>query len=125
MSEDGMAIKVARFRHARDRSELARLMLDWEDLRRRLDDLGAVIEASVLELGETVTTGNVRASYSAGRKRYDYKAACGDEPDPYLVEQFSTKKIDWRKLALDGIGLDKDEIPHTQSEPSVSLKLED
>ena len=113
------------FKPKLDRSALARLMLDWEHLRRRLDDIEAAIEASVLELGETVTTGNVRASYSAGRKRYDYKAACGDEPDPYLVEQFSTKKIDWRKLALDGIGLDKDEIPYTQSEPSVSLKLED
>jgi len=108
-----------------DKSYLARLMLEWEQKKRKLEELEAAITDTVLQLEESQEVGNVKATYYSGRKRYDYEIACGDDPDPYLVKQFTESKVNWRKLALDGIGLSKDEIPFTKSDPSVSLRITD
>lgn len=104
-----------------DSSELALKMLEWEKAKIALDILSAEIVVGVLAVGKTQTVGNVRASYSKGRKRYDYKtpgrsatvdtiAAYTMVPDP---------KTNWRAVCADA-GFD---APFTQSEPSVSLKL--
>ena len=58
-----------------DNSQLAARMLDWEIMQRRADELRAEIEAAVLALGKTQTVGNVRATFSAGRRTFDYEAA--------------------------------------------------
>ena len=58
-----------------DNSQLAALMLQWEQVQRQADALRAQIEAAVLSLGKTQTVGNVRATFSAGRRTFDYQAA--------------------------------------------------
>jgi hypothetical protein len=50
-------------------------MLDYEAMQRRADAIRAEIEAAVLALGKTQTVGNVRATFSAGRRTFDYQAA--------------------------------------------------
>ncbi len=57
-------------------SMLARLMLEWETKRQDLDDLEDAIKDLVLHLGETQTTGNVRATYNNPRNSYDYEGPC-------------------------------------------------
>lgn len=59
-------------------TELATRMLEWETTQRAADALRAEIEAAVLEVGKTQTVGNVRATYSAGRRTFDYRAAVED-----------------------------------------------
>jgi hypothetical protein len=108
----------------RDRSELASLMLEWERAQRRADELRATIEGAVVQIGETVEVGNVRATYSNPRKRYDYEAVGADAPET-LVQQYTSTvtKTDWRKLVLDGMGIGQDLVPYSQGSPSVNLKM--
>lgn len=107
-----------------DARELAMAMLDYEKAQRKADELRAQVEAAVLEIGETQQVGNVKATYRNGRKSYDYKAAVKDDPGDIVLEYTETKtRVDWRALVLDGLGINKDEIPFTQSDPSVSVKI--
>ena len=107
-----------------DASELAQAMLRWETVQREADALRSEIEAAVLELGSTQTVGNVKASYSNGRKSYDYRTALSfaDEATlmPWTKEIPATVSIDYR-AACKGLGIE--DVPFTQSEPSVSVKL--
>lgn len=108
-----------------DQSKLAQKMLEWETLVRQLDVLGAEIEDAVLELGETVDAGNVRASYSGGRKKYHYEEAGSDAP--YSVINLHTtlqQKVDWKKVCIMA-GYQAEDIPFTQSNPNVTLKLKE
>jgi len=74
-----------------------------------------------LQLGQTQTVGNVRATYSAGRKTYDYQEAMSKLDIPsYALDAFQEIKTDWR-AACKAFGVE--DIPFTQSEPSVSIKL--
>jgi hypothetical protein len=103
-------------------SDLAARMLEWEETQRKADALRSEIEAVVLEMGKTQTVGNVRASYSAGRKSYDYEQGWrlhgyGTGID---IEQFRQVKYDY-SAACKAAGIDV--VPYTQSEPSVSVKL--
>lgn len=106
-----------------DMSQLAALMLEYEQVQRKADAMKAEIEAAVLEIGKTQTVGNVRASYSGGRKSYNYEAAARDVP-PALIEANTKTRvsIDWRQVCVDA-EIPKDLIPFTQSAPSVSVKL--
>ena len=99
-----------------DMRKLAEIMLEYEDHQRKEE-----IEKAVLGLGKSQVVGNVKATYYNGRKRYDYK---DDNVDPELVEQFTEPKTDWRKLVLEGLGVPKDDIPYSQSDPSVSVRIE-
>jgi len=56
-------------------SELAAKMLQWEEMQKAADELKSEIEAAVLEIGKTQNVGNVRASYSKGRKSVNYQKA--------------------------------------------------
>lgn len=58
-----------------DNSQLAALMLEWEATQRKADEMATQIKAAVLTLGRTQTVGNVRATFSAGRRTFDYRAA--------------------------------------------------
>ena len=106
-----------------DKADLARTMLRWESMKRVLDSLEAQIQASVLELGKTQNVGNVRASYSKGRKSYDYEAAAKplDPPDS-LLDACTKFSIDWRRVC-NCMHIAREEIPFTQSDPSVTVKL--
>jgi len=113
-------------------SALAEMMLRWEKQRRLLDELEEAITEGVMELGKTQTVGNVRASYSAGRKSYDYQAGALsvivlDTPGSQnLIGRFTSPSVDWRgvcaELERDG-EFGPDGIPFRQSGPSVSIKL--
>jgi len=104
-----------------DASELAKQMLRWEQVRRQLDEIEAAIKDSVLEIGKTQTVGNVRASYSKGRKTYDYKTAIdGRNFESDALVPFETVEVDYR-AACKALGVD--DVPFTQSAPSVSVKL--
>ena len=107
-------------------SELAMKMLEWERVKRQLDEIEDEIETTVLEIGKTQTVGNVRATYSAGRKTYDYKAIA--EAHPMVSEStiglFSKAivAVDWRGVC-EHIGIEPDDVPFTKSAPGVSVKL--
>lgn len=113
-------------------SELAASMLKWEKDRRELDILEADIKAAVLRLGGTQTVGSVRASYSRGRKSYDYVAvyndviSTGSADDVVKLQalriEHSATKTNWRAVCKSA-GID--DVPFTQGDPSVSLKLID
>ena len=109
-----------------DKSELAKLMLQWETAQARADEIKAAIVDAVMELQETQSAGNVRATYSGGRKTYDYQAVGSDAPAA-LVKAYTTEKVvvntDYRKLVLDGMKVEQAQVPFTQSEPSVTVKL--
>jgi hypothetical protein len=100
-------------------TELAHAMLEWETTQRKADELAETIKAAVLEVGKTQTVGNVRASYSAGRKSYNYREAWDIEFDELPEEQFMVVSYDYNAACKDA-GI---EVPFTQSDPSVSIKL--
>ena len=106
-------------------SDLAARMLEWEETQRKADALRSEIEAAVLEIGKTQTVGNVRASYSEGRKSFDYGAAVmaavnAGAIEPGAVQGYRTVSFDYRMMCKD---LSIVDVPYTQSEPSVSVKL--
>ena len=105
-----------------DPSALAKMMLDWELLRLKLDKLEAQIKYGVLELGKTQTVGNVRATYSRGRRTYDYRAAidAAGYDSPSQLAPWRKVTYDYRQACKE---LKIDDIPFTQGEPSVSVKL--
>lgn len=105
-----------------DLSSLAQTMLQWERAKKQLDDIETAIQDAVLQIGKTQTVGNVRASYSKGRKSYDYQAAADGHPmvSSATIELFTTPKVDWRGICK-RVGID--DVPFTQSEPNVSVKL--
>lgn len=104
-------------------SELAQRMLEWERVKAELDALTTEIEDAVMDLGETQTVGKVRASYSGGRKTYDYETA-GQNAPPSIIEDFTeevtTIKTDWRSICKKA-GIE--DVPFRQSDPSVRVKL--
>ncbi len=108
-----------------DLSFLAAQMLQWERLRYQLDELEAEIKTAVLKLGRTQTVGNVRATYSNGRKTYDYRSAAETALDsglPAATVAFAAhEKTTYDYLAICK-ELDLTDLPFTQGQPSVSIK---
>jgi len=89
-----------------DMSELAATMLQWEQTQRQADALKELITATVLDIGKTQNAGNVRASYSKGRKSYDYEASiktaeAAGRLEPGCLAPFETYGVDY-KAAVDG-----------------------
>jgi len=128
-------------------SRLAAMMLDWEVCQLKADELKTRIEAEVLAIGKTQTVGNVRATYSAGRRAfdytegwrahgygtgvdiekfkdvtYDYETAWEDEHEYPPGEEYQRIIYDYR-AAVKAAGIVDTDIPCTQSPPSVNLKL--
>lgn len=80
-------------------SNLASLMLDYEAMQRRADALRTEIEAAVLALGKTQTVGNVRATFTAGRRTFDYRAAVATaELEPGQLAPFESLKVDYYEV---------------------------
>lgn len=100
--------------------ELAKAMLEWGDAKLRLSEMEAEIKSAVLELGKTQTVGNVRASYSRGRKSYRYQESVEREQltDEELAP-FQSIKTDYR-AACKALNI---ETECTQGDPSVKVKL--
>lgn len=135
-----------------DNSQLAATMLEWEATQRKADALAETIKGAVLTIGKTQVVGNVRATFSAGRRTFDYEAAVGIAIETGAIsladiEPWETLDIDYFAVVesavagglLSGEYLDtytrikvdyagaakafKLDAPFTQSEPSVMIKL--
>lgn len=105
-------------------SVLAKKMLLWEELVIELNALTAEIEGAVLEIGKTQKVGNVSASYSGGRKTYDYNLAIAEalsdgRLDGPELDPFERISIDYRSACKE-LSID---APFTKSEPKVMVKL--
>jgi len=88
-------------------SQLAKVMLLWEEKQREADMMKAWIEQQGLILQDTVTVGYVRVTYSQPRKSYDYETPCRalleDDEHGFWVEkamrEHTKEVIDWRKVS--------------------------
>lgn len=106
-------------------SELATKMLEWESLYLQLKKLEDEISDGVLEIGKTQTVGNVRATFSNGRKEYLYEEAYNKSGivAPQEVMNAHTKiSYDWRSICS-ALGIDATNYFIQKSGPSVSIKL--
>jgi hypothetical protein len=63
-----------------DKQTIAQQLLEWREFQAKADALKEQITSAVLELGETVQAGDVRATYNKGRTTYDYKLAVEEIP---------------------------------------------
>lgn len=81
-------------------SELAMKMLEWELKRMELDELETEISSAILDLKETQTIGNVRATFNNGRKEYDYETP-GSQASLDIIDLYTEEEewIDWEGLA--------------------------
>lgn len=118
-----------------DATELAMRMLTWEKAQRNADKLKAEIMEAVMELGKTQTVGHVRATYSAGRKSYNYEegwrsawatAEATEDLDQMaklndVAANNTAPATDWRTACSEA----NIEAPFKQGAPSVSVKLLD
>ena len=105
-----------------DMSKLAEKMLEWEKAKCHLAQIEEEIQTVVLAIGKTQTVGNVRASYSGGRKSYDYESAGRAAPQPVIDEHTTVTtitKIDWRAICK----YTEAEVPYRQSPPGVTVKI--
>ena len=104
---------------------LKQKMEQWRDLQTQADALAEEIKAEVFELRQTIKADGVVATYSKGRGSYDYEAlAMSLEPDDYIVERYTVKRVDWRKVVEDiGATDDLKAKFYTPGKPYVSLKL--
>ena len=96
-------------------SELAIKMLQWEEMKRKLDELEDELKEAVLELGKTQTVGSVRATYSKGRSTYDYETP-GNQASQKIVAQHSHTEleIDWMAVAKEAQYTTEHREKHTE-----------
>jgi hypothetical protein len=107
-----------------DMSILAKKMLEYERVQRQADALKHRIEEAVMDLGKSQTVGNVKATFRNGRKSYDYEAIGSTaKREQIMARTKMVAKTDWRKLVLEDLGIEQDDVPFTQGDPSVSVKL--
>ena len=109
-----------------DMSTLAAKMLEWEKIKGQLDALTKEIQGAVMEIKTTHNVGNVRATYSQGRKSYEYSTAIlraqitTEQLKPFTKTIPATSVVDFRTACKE---LKIEDIPFTQPEPSVTVKL--
>lgn len=109
-----------------DMSTLAAKMLEWEKIKGQLNALTKEIQGAVMEIKTTQNVGNVRATYSQGRKSYEYSTAIlkaqisTEQLKPFTKNIPATSVVDFRTACKE---LKIEDIPFTQPEASVSVKL--
>jgi len=104
-----------------DKSDLAKLMLEWEEAQKKADELKANIVDAIFVTKKTEVAGNVTASYFGGKRTFEYESVARKHPG-FKRDMTRTyiKKVDWKKIC-EILGIK--EIPFTKSAPSVSLKI--
>ena len=111
-----------------DSKELAHKMLEWGALMEAAEARKQEIIEAVLEIGKTVTNGNVRATYSNPRKTYQSweEAVLEKETEnngfPYADYEIKTVTVDWQKLATD-YKIERKAWVDETAKPSVTLKI--
>lgn len=114
-----------------DKNRLAHMMLRWADQKDEIEALEWEIKQAVMDLKETVITGEVRARYNSPRQTFDYQKAAEDyleiDSNHYTqaVEDRTTviEKINWKAIC-DDENIEQTNIPVELGEPSVTLKLD-
>ena len=108
-------------------TDLKEKMAEWRKLQLQADRLADEIKQEVLQLGVTIKTDGVVASYSKGRGRYNYQPMVAElRPPTSLIEKFTKPKIDWRKIAEAMQPTDDvKERYYSPGSPSVALKLKE
>lgn len=113
-----------------DKNILAGLMLEWAKHKEQLTYIEDEIKQTVLALGETTVAGNVRATYNKGKRSWDYKMGVKMfMPEDYALDEAilqrtkTVRTIDWKGICYDE-NIDKDDIPYTQADPSVTIKVD-
>lgn len=91
-------------------------------LRMDADELEAEIRKEVAEMASTVEIDGIKATYSEGRKTYKYEDAGKAHADEHIICKHTKPVTDWRAVCKDA-GLIN--VPFTQGEPSVSIKISD
>ena len=82
-----------------DPLRLAELLVEYEKLHRRMQEIEAEVEPFVMGTKETQKIGNVTAKYSTGRTSYDYEGAGQDAPKEVIADNTQIiKKVDWRAV---------------------------
>jgi len=105
-----------------DSSELAKLLLEWEELEKQQAIIAEAVEKEVLKLGKTFRVGNVSASYTNPRKKYDYETGAMEHPHytEELNKHYEKVTIDWRGMCKE-LGA---KAPYEmQGEPKVTIKI--
>lgn len=103
-------------------TELARLLLLWEDKKEELAEIEQRIQTEVMALQKSFTVGNITAKYSGGRKTFDYEAAA-QGVDPEIISRHTTTpdpKTDWKSVCAEA---EIELVPFKQTGPSVSIKI--
>jgi len=109
-----------------DKREFAKKMLEWSDLREKMDDLEATITAEVMRLGKTVDIGYTSAVYSAGRTTYGWEQVAMEQgATEAVIEKYTTAKLTtatkWSEVCKEMEITDPPVIK--AGTPSVTLKL--
>lgn len=108
-----------------DKQEIAQKLLEWKQLQEKVDSLKEQITQAILELGESVQAGDVRAAYNKGRTTYDYKLAVEEIPAAMTLLETEYLKVEniadrvWKQVC------DKLEISapvKSVGNPTVTLK---
>ncbi len=77
-----------------DKREFAKTMLEWSDLKERMNDLEAVIAAEVMRLGKTVEVGYTVAAYSAGRRIFGWEQVAREQGvTDVVIDEHSTTTV--------------------------------
>jgi len=103
-------------------STLAALMLQWETKKRKLDAIEDQIVGAVIAIGQSKTVGNVVASYSKGRREYDYETPAKAVASDDQVALFARVTTDWKGLC-ELLAVNPDIVK--QSPPSVTVKIKE
>ena len=106
-----------------DLRKLAQEMLDWQTKKEELNVLEKEITSAVRALGKTQTVGNVRATFSKGRGKYDYEKAVLQQTPPIdndIIFSHSKTVVDWHGVCK---VTEIEDIPFLPGNPSVSIKL--
>lgn len=106
-------------------SELATLMLKWEEVKYQLDIIESEIKTAVLQIGKTQTVGRVRATFTNGTRKFDYQGAAEtmstQEGFADIRTASSKLVVDW-KAVCEHYKI-KDVPILSQSEPAVNLRF--
>jgi len=97
----------------------------WAELQRQADKLAGEIKEEVLKLKKTVKTDVAKATYSKGRRTFNWEhIALELDPPKHLISAYSKTVVDWKKVAEElGVPSDLKEKHCTVGNPTVSLKL--
>jgi hypothetical protein len=103
---------------------LTELMIRYEGLKKACDALEASIKEEILKLGKSQSVGNVKATFTKGRKTINYQAIAEPLAPIEIVDKYTSKKVDWRKV-FGEIDAENDiiEANTTIGDPSVSIKI--